>query len=429
MVKGSASKCVLSGGNWNNSSNAGVWNSNWNNYRTNSNTNVGFQCDCNTSDPEWEKWNYRDASFLHYAKSLCRTFLVGLPGSKIRCANYGEFNLKRIGNLFEVAFSSENLYQAYLDARKGKRSTQACFQFETNLGGNLAGLHDELWSGIYLPRPYRKFRVYEPKERIIYAPHFRDTVVQHAIYRVIYPVFDRTFISASFACRKGGGTHKASAYTQKALRACSGEVYTLKLDIRKFFYSIDRSRLAALIKRKIKDRRFIHVMMMFADMETDKGIPIGNLLSQIYALIYLDPMDHFIKRTLKIKRYVRYVDDFILIGITRDQCLEFRARIVDFIKSHLGLELSKSTIQKVKAGLNFVGFRTWKSKKFIRKYSLYKFKRMVRKGNQEAVASLLGHAKTTNSLPYMLRIIKECGNDIKIPKSYRYPHHPHACGA
>ncbi len=422
-VKGSASKCVLSAGNWNNSSNAGVWYSYWYNYRSNSSFYVGFRCDCKSSNSAKREWNYRDVPFLHYAKSIGSAFSVGLLGSKIRCAKTGELNLKRIGNLFKAAFSYENLYQAYLDARKGKRKKNACFNFEINLGANLAELHGQLHADVYKPGLYKKFFVYEPKQRTIYAPAFRDTVVQHAIYRIIYPIFDRVFIDTSFACRKGMGTHKASAYTQKALQACPGDSYTLKLDIRKFFYSINRSILRKLVGRKIKDRRMVDVMMMFAEMETPEGIPIGNLLSQIYALIYMNPVDHFIKRVLKVKHYVRYVDDFILIGITRGQCLFYREQIVKFIKEKLSLELSKSTIQKVKKGLNFVGYRTWKSKKFIRKYSLYKFRRMVKKRNQQAVVSILGHAKYTDSLPYMLNILKEIKNDIKIPKNYRQIYH------
>ncbi|MBT4288913.1 MAG: RNA-directed DNA polymerase, partial [Deltaproteobacteria bacterium] len=216
-----------------------------------------------------------------------------------------------------------------------------------------------------------------------------------------------------------------SVYTQNALRASPEDAYTLKLDIRKFFYSINRGILKKQIERKIKDKRFVGVMVMFAEMETPVGIPIGNLLSQIYALIYMNPVDHFIKRILKIKHYVRYVDDFILIGITRDRCLIYREKIIQFLKNNLAVKLSKSTIQKVKNGLNFVGYRTWKSKKFIRKYSLYKFKRMVKKGNQEAVVSILGHAKYTNSLFYMFRILKEMENDIKIPKNYRRIYNTH----
>jgi len=161
---------------------------------------------------------------------------------------------------------------------------------------------------------------------------------------------------------------------------------------------------------------------MFGKKDGPIGIPIGNLLSQIYALIYLNPLDHFVKRTLKVRHYVRYVDDFILFGLTRDQCLESRKQIVCFLKDKLCLSLSKSSIQKIKKGINFVGYRTWKSRRFIRKYSLYKFKRFVKKEKRESIISLLGHAKRTNSLPYMLKIIKKensNGKNIQLPKNYR----------
>jgi retron-type reverse transcriptase len=329
--------------------------------------------------------------------------------------------MKRVGQLFDQVFSEENFYFAYIDARKGKRKKRACFEFETNLGINLAALYEEVHTGSYKPKPYFKFIVYEPKERTIHAPVFRDIVVQHAIYRGIYAIFNRSFISTSFACRIGYGTHRASDYTQKALWAYHENLYILKLDIRKFFYSIDRDILRVLIERKIKDRRLVAIMMLFAKGDASLGIPIGNLLSQIYALIYLNPLDHFIKRKLKVRHYVRYVDDFILFGLMRDSCLMHRAQIVDFLRERLHLELSKSTIQKIKRGVNFVGYRTWQNRRLIRKYSLYKFRRLVKKGKQESVVSLLGHAKRTNSLFYMLKTIKEYknGTGIQLPKSYR----------
>ena len=329
--------------------------------------------------------------------------------------------MKRVGGLFDQIFSEENLYFAYLEARKGKRKKRACFEFEINLGANLAALYKEVHNGSYKPRPYFKFIVCEPKERIIHAPVFRDIVVQHAIYRVIYAIFNKSFISTSFACRIGYGTHRASDYTQKALRTYDENLYTLKLDIRKFFYSIDRDILRVLVGRKVKDRRLIDVMMLFAEGTGSLGIPIGNLLSQIYALIYLNPLDYFVKRELKIRHYVRYVDDFILIGLARNSCLVYREQIVAFLEVALHLKLSKSTIQKIKHGVNFVGYRTWQNRRLIRKYSLYRFRRIVEKSKQESIVSLLGHAKRTNSLSYMLQIIKESpnGKDIQIPKSYR----------
>lgn len=329
--------------------------------------------------------------------------------------------MKRHGNLFEKAFSKDNLYNAYLDARKGKRKKRACFEFETNLGINLADLYDRLHNDSYMPDPYFQFIVYEPKERLIHAPSFRDIVVQHAIYRIIYGIFNKTFINTSFACRIGYGTHKASDYTQKAMRYYDADLYSLKLDIRKFFYSINRNILRTQIEQKIKDKRFVNIMMLFAEKEGSTGIPIGNLLSQIYALIYLNPLDHFIKRILKIKHYVRYVDDFILIGLNRNKCLAYRKTMIEFLKQNLQLSLSKSTIQKIKKGINFVGYRTWQNKRFIRKYSLYKFNKVVKKRKQDSIISLLGHAKATNSLFYMLTLIKranQIGTVIQLPKSY-----------
>ena len=332
--------------------------------------------------------------------------------------------MKRVGFLFEKAFTMDHLYLAYLDARKGKRGTSACFRFEKDLWHNLKSLHTRLHNGTYKPMPYKKFKVFEPKERTIYAPAFKDLVVQHAIYRLIYPVFDKTFIHTSYACRKGKGAHKASDYTQKAMRQCRPGEYSLKLDIRKYFYSISRVVLRRLIERKIKDRRFVNLMMVFAEMETRIGIPIGNLLSQIYALIFLNPLDHFVKRVLKVKRYVRYVDDFILIGLTRDQCLSLRKKIVAYLSDKLKLSLSKSTIATIRRGINFVGYRTWQTKRFIRKYSLFKFRRKAKAGDQAAVASMLGHAKRTSSVIRLFKIIKEVGHhDLEIPKNYRHSYH------
>jgi retron-type reverse transcriptase len=328
--------------------------------------------------------------------------------------------MKRIGHLFERAFTAEALLAAYHAAARHKRGKRACFNFERNLAANLDALHRELSFGTYRPRPYYSFMVYEPKPRRIFAPAFRDLVVQHAIYAVAGPIFDRCFIEQSFACRAGYGTHKAADYAQQALAACPRDSYTLKLDIRKLFYRIDRGILRGLIERRIKDRRFVDLMMAFADHGEPVGIPIGNLLSQLYALIYLNPLDHFIKRELKIERYARYVDDFVLFGLSRERAIELRERIISFLDG-LKLELSKSTIARVTRGLNFVGYRTWAGKRFVRCHALKTFRRAVRCGDMECLASCLGHARNTHSLQHMLRVVKENENaqDLRLPKTYR----------
>ena len=317
--------------------------------------------------------------------------------------------MKRMGQLYDAAFTLDALYDAYLAARRRKRAGRACHEFERCLGSNLQALERELREGTYAPRPYYSFVVREPKPRTIHAPAFRDLVVQHAIYHAVGPIFERAFIDQSFACRVGLGTHAAADYAQEALRTCPPGSYTLKLDIRKFFYRIDRGILRGLIERKIKDARFVELMMRFADHgEPVVGIPIGNLLSQLYALIYLNPLDHFIKRDLKIRRYCRYVDDFVLFGLTRESALECRSRIVAFLAG-LKLELSKSTIAKVTHGVNFVGYRTWAGKRFVRRRALYNLRHAAARGRRESVVSLLGHARRSHSLRHMLESARRAG--------------------
>lgn len=338
--------------------------------------------------------------------------------------------MKRLGNLFERAFTLEALHNAYLLARKGKRAKRACFQFEKYLGTNLERLHREIHDGSYKPKPYFPFKVYEPKPRLIYAPSFCDLVVQHAIYAVAGPIFERGFIDQSFACRVGLGTHKAADYAQHALQQVPRASYVLKLDIRKFFYRIDRAVLRLQIERKIKDRRFVDLMMQFAEYGEPIGIPIGNLLSQLYALIYLNPLDHFIKRVLKVKRYCRYVDDFVLFGLARETLLAMKARVVAFLGG-LRMELSRWTLAPASRGVNFVGYRAWAGKRFIRKRSLYNFRKAVGREMLESVVSILGHARRTHSLRHLLTLISERNHALvrRLPQIYRQPGHARAAPA
>ena len=312
------------------------------------------------------------------------------------------------------------MYQAYLDASQGKHNKRSCYNFERRLARNLDLLYDSIHDGTYRPKPYYSFVVYEPKERQIFAPSFSDLVVQHAIYRIIYPIFNAGFIDQSYACRKGKGTHKAADYAQQALRASPPGSYSIKLDIRRFFYRIDRLLLRDMIERKIKDKRLVDVMMLFAEYGEPVGIPIGNLLSQTYALIYLNPLDHFIKRDLKVKRYCRYVDDFIVFGISLEECRVVLERVKEFIKK-LKLELSKYTIAPIRRGVNFVGYRTWASKRFIRKHSLFKFSKAIRREQIESVVSFLGHASKTHSLRHLLRTLKDRNDALyrTLPRVYQ----------
>lgn len=315
--------------------------------------------------------------------------------------------MKRIGHLYERATSPAALLAAFHAASRRKRATRACYQFERHLAGNLDALCFELAEGRYRPQPYYSFMINEPKPRRIYAPAFRDLVVQHAVYAIAAPIFESGFIDQSFACRRGLGTHAAADHAQAMLAACPRDSYTLKLDVRKFFYRIDRAILRGLVERKIKDQRFVDLMMAFADHGEPIGIPIGNLLSQVFALIYLDPVDHYIKRELKVSHYARYVDDLLLAGLTRERAIECREAVGRFLFDNLGLEYSKTTLARVTRGVNFVGYRTWASRRFVRRRALWTFRAALVSGDAARIASCLGHARRTHSLRHMQRTMKE----------------------
>ena len=312
--------------------------------------------------------------------------------------------MKRYGNLFGKTFTRETMYFAYLSARKHKRKTKSCLEFSASLGAEIDQLLLEINSGLYQPSAYRQLQVTHPKPRVIHAPCFRDVVVQHTIHATIYSVFDRTFIDTSMACRPGKGTHAASNYAYRAMQSVDPDGYTLHLDVEKFFASIDHGILLSLLRDKIKDNRMLEEMKKFFG-PFRRGLVLGNLLSQLYALIYLNPIDHYVKRELKVKRYVRYVDDMIFVGLEKQEALDVRGKVERYLADHLKLGLSKWAMRKVRDGINFVGYRTWPSHRLIRKFSLQKFRRAVQRNNEEAAWSIIAHAQRTSSVAAMRRII------------------------
>lgn len=401
--------CPIAGGNWNNGSTAGAWAVNWNNARSNSNDNVGFRADSALPrTPDRGDGGAEGDAFLPWAKSWCPALSSSSGLYRSECQRLQRVAaMKRYGNLYAQATSLDALHQGYLDARRGKRGRHACLAFERRLGAQIHDLADRLADGTFMPRPYVTFTIHEPKSRQISAPPFRDRVVQHAVYNVVQPIFDRGFIDQSFACRPGRGTHMAADYAQHALQQSGPDTYSLHLDVRRFYYSIDRGILRALVERKIKDARLVDLMMQFAQMDAPVGLPIGNLLSQLHALIYLNPLDHHIKRELGIARYCRYVDDLLLLDLSRDQAFAARDAITAYLADQLGLQVSKATIAPTRRGVNFVGYRTWASRRFVRRHALYRFRRAAAAGRAASVISSLGHARRTASLGHMHRHLQQ----------------------
>lgn len=283
--------------------------------------------------------------------------------------------MKRSGVGIEDIATFENAEDAYRKARRNKRYREEVLRFTENKEAELCDIVQELLTGTYRQGEARHFVVYEPKKRDIYALPFRDRVVQHMINTKIEPIVEKRFYFHSYACRKNKGMHKAAAYAQECIRNRSFEgcqVYALKADIHKYFNSVDHEILKQLLVRIFKDRQLIALIFYIIDSygEDGKGIPVGNLLSQLFANLVLNELDTFVKNELKVKDYLRYMDDFVVIHNDREYLKEVLQKIDAFMRERKKLSLNpKTTIINTKNGLDFCGYRIYKDHRKIRKRS------------------------------------------------------------
>ena len=215
--------------------------------------------------------------------------------------------MKRAGNLYDTICSTENLYAAYLKAKQGKVKSYGVVLFEKNFESNMEAIQAELISGCYHTSEYSVFKIYDPKERDVYRLPFRDRVVHHAIMNVVGEIWVSTFISHTYACIKGRGINGVLVHLKRDLKDVENTQYCLKMDIRKFYPSIDHEILKAIVRKKIKDIRLFKLLDEIID--SAPGVPIGNYLSQFLANLYLSYFDHWMKEDKRVKYYYRYADD------------------------------------------------------------------------------------------------------------------------
>lgn len=339
--------------------------------------------------------------------------------------------MKRTGGLWPHITTTATLLQAYQTASSGKRSHRAAFEFARNLGGNLAALQSEMDGDTYTPRPLNSFWVKDGrKPRLIEAPAFRDLVVQHAVYAAISPVLERKYIATNFACRKAKGTHCAADWLQAAMRRAPPNAWVLHVDVRKFFYSMDRDTLAALLAKHIKCPRTLALMQKFAHRDAPAGVPIGNLLSQTFANVYLNSLDHYCKRRLGVKDYARYMDDSIMIAPDRETGLQWLADIRAHLAA-LGLEISHHTLQPIKRGADFVGYRTWRTARFVRPSLISAIRSDARKGRLTSLISRIAMTLRTQSFHHVINHLKDNHHALfdRLPQSFRRHHYPHPAPA
>ncbi len=264
--------------------------------------------------------------------------------------------MKRTGFLFDRIWSDDNLRLAYTQARRGKAMSADATEFGRALDRSLSDMRTAFMDGGYRFGPYRQFEITDPKKRTISAAPFRDRVAHHAIMNVLEPLFERRQLNDSYACRKGKGTHAAVLRVFNAARA---RPYFVKLDVRKYFDSIDHGILFERLCGFIKDTRLLELLgRLIASYETTtgKGVPIGNLTSQYFANEYLCALDHFMKERVSVPVWVRYMDDMIALGRTRAEMAPVVPAVEEFCRVRLGLSLKTPVSGSVNQGLPFLGF-------------------------------------------------------------------------
>lgn len=317
---------------------------------------------------------------------------------------------KRHANLIERIADIENLRIAYEKTANNKRLTFGYLEFKEYALKNLLSIQEELLDGAWEQGQFREFTVYEPKPRLISALDFKDRLAQHALVNIIGPIFESTLLPYTFACRKGMGTHAGVRHVQSQMRK-TGATFFLKTDYSRFFPSIDRSRLHFLIEKKIKCKKTLKIICAMVP-KNGKGLPIGSLTSQLFANVYGGVIDRFIHFELGARKWARYMDDIVILSSNPYELREWYEKIEQTSKDRLGLGISKWQISPVNRGVNFLGYRIWPRHKLLRKSSVVRAKRKIKKylhtGDKESLNRFIGswrghasHADTCHLFNYL----------------------------
>ncbi len=318
--------------------------------------------------------------------------------------------MKIYRNVFEKIVTLENLLNAWKDFSHDKRKKKDVQGFEIKLEENIFELYRELKAGNYKHSSYKPFYIQDPKQRLIHKASVRDRIVHHAIYSILNPIFESMFIANSFSCRVGKGTHKGVETLRNMLRKVSKndtrKCFALKCDIKKFFDSIDHKILMEILCKKIKDNNVSGLLSEIVESYHPKGmgIPIGNLTSQIFANIYLNEFDQFIKHKLKVKNYIRYTDDFIIVSNNKNYLESLIYPIDNFLKLNLKLFLhpQKTLVRKYSQGIDFLGYVIFPHYLVLRTKTK---KRVFQRINNKNLPSYLGVLSHANSYELTKRLI------------------------
>lgn len=292
--------------------------------------------------------------------------------------------MKRYNNLFDKIVSLDNLYEADKRARRQKSHRPEVMLFDKNKDKLLLDLQRKLINGEYETSEYYVFKIYEPKEREIFKlPYYPDRIVHHAIMNIMEPIWVSAFVKGTYSCIRKRGIHKALKDVKFALKDEINTQYCLKLDIRKFYPSIDHDILKTIIRKKIKDKRLLSLLDEI--IESAQGVPIGNYLSQFFANLYLTYLDHWIKEQKKVRYYFRYADDIVILGGDKQQLRDLFYNIQDYLNNKLKLNFKDNwQIFKVDSrGIDFVGYRVFHTHTLLGKRIKKRFCKKINKLNKK----------------------------------------------
>jgi len=303
----------------------------------------------------------------------------------------------------------DNLLLAWSEFIVGKNKKQDVKLFSLNLMDNIIRLHEDLASMSYEHGGYHEFFITDPKRRHIHKASVRDRLLHHAIYRILYPFFDKTFINDSYSCRINKGVHKAinqfNKYSLKVSKNNTKACWVLKCDIRKFFASINHNILIKIIESYIVDKKILWLIKNIIDsfgVDNQKsiGLPLGNLTSQLLTNIYMNVFDQFVKHKLKVKYYIRYADDFVFLFEERNKLDKILMDINNFLQNELNLSLHKDKlfINTFSSGMDFLGWVHFSSYRTLRKNTKNRmFNRIQQNPTNESLQSYLGLLKHGNT--------------------------------
>ena len=310
--------------------------------------------------------------------------------------------MKRFGNLYERICSYENLETAFYRASDGKHKRPEVQEFASNLEVNLRQIEQELKSHTYHTSEYIVFTKYEPKERIIYKLPFRDRVVHWAIMLVVEPIWVANFTRDVYACVKGKGIHPCLKQLRRDMRDDpEGTAYCLKLDVRKFYPSIDHEILKQVVRVKIKDPELLWLLDEIID--SADGVPIGNYLSQFFANLYLSELDHIIKEQLKVRYYYRYADDIVLLAEDKATLSGHLVFINHFLNCERALDIKRNyQIFPVESrGVDYVGYVTYHTHCLVRKRNKQNLCRKVSELRKQGLTDKEIRLKVASNLGFM----------------------------